>query len=82
MLKETFFFGASYLENFNWPKYSGGMEPTMLVRIKILKNFSVQRSTLFVSDLSVRLVVRRPEFDSLPESGQKTLKFGIHSFPA
>jgi len=30
----------------------------------------------------VRLVVGRLEFDSLAESDQKTLKFGIHSFPA
>jgi len=31
---------------------------------------------------SVRLVVGRPEFDSMAESDQKTLKLGIHSFPA
>jgi len=28
------------------------------------------------------LVVNRPGFDSLVESDQKTLKVGIHSFPA
>jgi len=30
----------------------------------------------------VRFVVCRPRFDSLAESDQKTLKVGIHSFPA
>jgi len=28
------------------------------------------------------LIIGRPEFDSLAESDQKTLKVGIHSFPA
>jgi len=34
------------------------------------------------SGYRVRLVVDRPCFDSLAESDQKTLKLGIHSFPA
>jgi len=33
------------------------------------------------SDYSVRRVVGRPEFDSLAELDQKTLKVSIHSFP-
>jgi len=54
----------------------------LIYREKIFGNYLACSTGVWLSGVGVRLVVGRLGFDCLAELDQKTLKVGIHNFPA